>query len=104
MLGALLRVLLLGLALAGASGGARAERATERYAPLQIAAARQALERARADAALQDYAGAARFAAQAELDARIAWAMTESAALRRAAAQVAEESARLVLRLDAPQI
>ena len=97
----MLRLLILGLALACASGAVRAELATERYAPLQIAAARQALERARAEAALLDYADAARFAAQASLDARITWAMTESPALRREAAGIAAESARLARTLDA---
>jgi hypothetical protein len=92
----MLRLFLLGVACACACGTARAERATGRYAPLQVAVARQSLDRARAEAALNDYESAARFAAQATLDARLAWSMTESAALRRSAAEVAAESARLV--------
>ncbi len=95
---------ILGVALACASGAALAELATERYAPLQIAAGQQFLDRARAEAALNEYEDAARFAEQAGLDARIAWAMTESAVLRRQAADLARESARLVRRLEARQL
>jgi hypothetical protein len=87
------------LLLVGASGPARAERATERYAPLQLHVARQALEQARtlrqSDAAL-----AARFARGAQLDAHLAHRMTDSQSLQREAAGVADESARLARSLE----
>lgn len=82
---------------------AHAELATERYAPAQLRVAKELLERARATAALGDHALAARFAWQASLDARIAWAMTESAWLRNEAAQVGATARMLVTRLAASQ-
>ena len=61
---------------------AHAERATERYAPAQLFVARDLLERARAAAALQEFGAAANYAQQAAVDARLAWGMTDLAALR----------------------
>ena len=77
---------------------AHAERATERYAPAQISVARDFLERARAAAALEDYGAARTYAQQAELDARIAWGMTDAAALQAQAAQIAADAATLTTR------
>ena len=59
---------------------AHAERATERYAPAQLSVAQDLLERARAAAALEDHNAAAAYAQQAEVDARIAWGMTDASA------------------------
>ena len=78
---------------------ARAEPATERYAPAQIRMAQDLLERARAAAALGDAARAGKLAWQASLDARLAWAMTESQALRAEAAEVGGAASALVARL-----
>jgi hypothetical protein len=92
-------MLLAGFLMACAAGAARAERPTERYAPLQLHVARQALEQARAlrqsDAAL-----AARFARGAQLDAHLAHRMTDSRPLQQEAAGVADESARLARSLE----
>ena len=75
--------------------GALAERPTERSAPLQLGVAQQSLDRARM-AAAADPRLAAVLARQAELDARLAWGMTDSAVLRNGAARVAGDSARLL--------
>lgn len=84
-----MRFVLLAVAALLACGEARAERATERYAPAQISVARDLLEHARAAAALDEYAEAATYAQEAEVDARIAWGMTDASALRAEAADVA---------------
>ena len=91
-------LVVLVLALAGAPA-AHAELATERYAPAQIRMAQDVLERARAAAALGDVARAGKLAWQASLDARLAWAMTESAALRADAAEVGGAALTLTARL-----
>lgn len=78
-----LLLLVLSLPLA-----AHAERATERYAPDQLGVARDLLERARAAASAQEYAAAARYAREAELDARLAWGMSDAPELRADAAAV----------------
>jgi len=78
---------------------ALAERATERYAPTQIFVAHDFLERARAAAGLNDYAEANIYARQAELDARIAWGMTDEPALRAQAEQILGEAAALAGKL-----
>ena len=85
-------------ALAG-SPAAYAELATERYAPAQIRIAQDVLERARAAAALGDVARAGKLAWQASLDARLTWAMTESAALRADAARIGGAALKLTARL-----
>jgi hypothetical protein len=94
--------LLAGLLLLCLPDPAHAGPATERYAPLQLQMARQALEQAHAlrsaDADL-----AARLARQAVLDAHLAHRMSESPALQREAAGVADESARLARKLEARQ-
>jgi hypothetical protein len=95
----MLRMLLAGLLMVCAEGAARAERATERYAPLQLHIARQTLEQARA-LRQSDTALAARFARGAQLDAHLAHRMTDSQSLQREAAGVADESARLARSLE----
>src|SRR5690348_7756493 len=77
-----MRSVLLILPLAFACAAAHAERATERYAPAQISVAQDLLERARAAAALEQYTTAATYAQQAQVDARIAYGMTDAPALR----------------------
>ncbi len=74
---------------------AHAERATERYAPTQISVAEDFLERARAAASLEEYDTARLYAQQAELDARLAWGMTDAAQLRAQAASIIGRAAAL---------
>jgi hypothetical protein len=57
--------------------------------------AEAALEQAQHALQAHDYAAARRFAAQAALDARLAWSMSASARLRRAAAEVSRRAERL---------
>lgn len=76
----------------------QAERATERYAGEQLRYAEFELERAQQALASGDYALARRLARQAGLDARLAWAMTDSGGVRHAAAELSERSARLSLK------
>jgi hypothetical protein len=84
----MVRFLLVALALAAAGRAAGAELATERYAPAQLAVGQQMLERAQAAAARGDTRLAGRLAWQAGLDARLAWRMSESEALRSDAAEL----------------
>lgn len=86
------------IALAGAlaaSGAAHAERATEVFAPTQISVARDLLDRARAAESAHDYAQASAYAQEAQVDARLAWGMTDSTALHAEAAQIAGQAAAL---------
>jgi hypothetical protein len=69
--------------------------ATERYAPVQLEVARAALDRAEQMLRQGRGEAARRLAAQASLDARLAWAMTDSPFLRTEAAALHERSARL---------
>ena len=69
--------------------------AAERYAPLQLGVAREALQRARQLPAA-DRTLAAALARQASLDARLAWAMSDSRYLRKEAAGVFAESEQLL--------
>ncbi len=96
----LCRLLVAVLIAGAAAGSAHAQRATERYAPLQLGMAQQALQSARA-AMGSDPQRAARFAHQAELDARLTWGMTDSQILRHDAVQIAAESAALLDTLEA---
>jgi hypothetical protein len=90
-----LRVLCL-LALACAScSAARAEPATARYAPAQLGFAETELQRASEASMRGDILLAKLLSAQARLDARLAWSMSESKALRRAAAEVHRRAVRL---------
>ena len=71
-----------------AAASAHAEPATARYAPVQLEIARAELEEARAAAALGERARARQLAAQAELDARLAWRMSDVPVVRMQAAEV----------------
>ena len=73
-----------------------AQPATERYAPAQIGMAQELLERAHAVARLGDRSRAGRLAWQASLDARLAWEMSESPALRAEAAALFAQAQRYV--------
>jgi hypothetical protein len=75
---------------------AHAEPATARYAPVQLQVARATLDRAQAAAALGERARAAQLAWQAQVDARITWAMTEEPFIRRGAADIAQAAALLM--------
>src|SRR5689334_1312272 len=68
------------------------ERATERYAPAQLSVARDLLDRARAAAALEEIGTAEKYAQEAEVDARIAWGMTDAPGLRGEAASIAAQA------------
>jgi hypothetical protein len=76
------------LALAFAACTARAEPATARYAPAQLGFAETELQRASEASRRGDLLLAQQLSAQARLDARLAWSMSESKALRRAAAEL----------------
>jgi|SRR5919197_5533290 hypothetical protein len=84
------------LALACAPPAAHAERATERYAPVQLALAQRFLREAQAAAAAADRARAGELAWQASLDARLAWKMTDRAPLRAQAEAIAAQAADLM--------
>ncbi len=71
------------------------EPATARYAPLQVQAARTALEGAKRMLRQGREAAARRLATQAATDARLAWAMTDSEYLRAQAAAIYAGSARI---------
>jgi hypothetical protein len=73
-----------------------AEPATGQYAPDQLMVARRALDHAEQLMRRGDVESAAAYAAQAALDARLTWAMTDSAFLRREAAAVYGRSERLL--------
>lgn len=96
-----MRALFIAAALL-ACAAAHAERATERYAPAQIFVARNLLEHARAAAALEQYAAARSYAQQAQVDARIAWGMTDAPALRAQAEAILAEAAALTTHSRAP--
>jgi hypothetical protein len=75
---------------------ARAELPTGQYAPDQLMVARRALDQAEQAMRRGEVESAAAFAAQAALDARLTWAMTDSEFLRREAAAVYGRSERLL--------
>jgi hypothetical protein len=91
--GGLMRI--VALVLLAAFGAARAEPPTAQFAGAQLGMAEAALEHARAALALHDYPKATQLAAQAALDAQLAWRMSESAAVRRAAVEVKRQAERL---------
>jgi hypothetical protein len=95
------RVRWLPLLLLAGVASLHAEPATERYAPAQLRAGHDLLERARAAAARGDGGLAGRLAWQAGLDARLAWGMTESPQLRADAADLGGAAASLIHRLAA---
>lgn len=71
------------------------EPATARYAPLQVQAARTALQAARRMLRQGREEAARRLATQAATDARLSWAMTESEYLREQAAAIYAGAARI---------
>jgi hypothetical protein len=81
--------------LLGASGALRADPATAPYAGAQLRFAEEALEQAAAAFAVHEHARGLRLAAQASLDARLAWSMTDSSAVRGAAAEIGRRAERL---------
>lgn len=91
LLRAFLTLVLLGAALA-----ARADdSATAMYAGAQLRLAQSELDGARAALHAHDYARARQLAAQAQLDCRLAWAMSDSHAVRRAAVELNLQAERL---------
>ena len=89
----------LALALLAMCVASHAGPATERYAPAQLNAGRELLERAHAAAARGDDRLAGKLAWQASLDARLAWRMSEAPALRADAAELGGEASELIRRL-----
>ena len=79
----------------GASSALYADPATAPYAGTQLRVAEETLEQATAALAVHNYAKALQLAAQASLDARLAWSMTDSQVLRRAAVEVNRRAERL---------
>ena len=90
------------LALSGAAPAA--DRATERYAPDQLQMAQSSLELARAAAAAGDAQLVGSYAWQASVDARLAWAMSDSAAVRGPASRIFHEANRLARRAAAGEL
>jgi hypothetical protein len=79
-----------------------AEPATARYAPAQLRFAEEGLARAGDARARGELLLAERLAAQASLDARLAWSMSEAPALRHEAVQTHRRAAALMraMRID----
>ena len=88
------RVIIFSL-LAGASSALRADPATALFAGGQLNFAQSELDEARRALLTNDYTLARRLAAQASLDARLAWGMTDSAFVRRDALEVERQANRL---------
>jgi hypothetical protein len=95
----LIRWLLVLPLLLVAGGALPDEPATERYAPAQLRMGHDLLERARAAAARGEAGLAGHLAWQASLDARLAWGMTDSPALRAEAAELGGSANALLRRL-----
>ena len=93
-----MRLVLLAACLGLAGAAAAGDRATERYAPDQLQMAQQSLQGAREAALRGDAALVGTLAWQASVDARLAWAMSDSAMVRGPAARIYEEANRLVHR------
>lgn len=87
------RSLLFALLLLSATVQAQSD--ISAFAPGQLRLAERELRSAEEALARGDYDTARQLAAQAGLDARIAWGMSDSAFLRRDAAALHEDSARL---------
>jgi hypothetical protein len=87
----------LSILLLGACTALRAELPTAPYAAGQLELAQAELDGARGALEMQDYAMARQLAAQAQLDARLAWAMTDSPFVRRAALEIGMRAERLRL-------
>ena len=88
--------------LALLAGAAHADPPTERYAPAQLYVAQDLLQRARAAAERGNADRARVLAAQASFDARLAWGMTESEALRADAARIGGAASALIAELPGP--
>jgi hypothetical protein len=86
---------IVGLLLFILFGSVQADPAVAQFAGAQLTMAEAALEQARAALKAHDYARARHLAAQAGLDARLAWSMTHSEVLRRAAVEVNRRAERL---------
>lgn len=86
----------LALPLLAACVASHAGPATGRYAPAQLDFGREFLERAHAAAARGDARLAGQLAWQAGLDARLAWRMSESPAVRADAAELGGEATALI--------
>ena len=86
-------MVLWGVLLTAFAAPLQAEPATARYAPVQLQAARDALEQAKRMLRLGRGEAARRLATQAATDARLAWGMTDSAHLRSRAAAIYAQSA-----------
>jgi hypothetical protein len=78
--------------LVGASSALQADPATAPYAGGQLNFAQSELDEARRALQMNDYPLARRLAAQANLDARLAWGMTDSAFVRRDALELARKA------------
>jgi hypothetical protein len=83
------------LLLALVIGVAHADSATAAFAPAQLRLAEASLQRAQQALSEGQYDLARRLAAQAQLDARLAWSMSDSQFLRRDAARLHEQGALL---------
>jgi hypothetical protein len=90
-----LKAAFLAFLLVAAAGAARADSGVAQFAGAQLGMAEAALEQARLALRANDYARGRRLAAQAALDARLAWSMTRSEALRRAAVEVSRRAEQL---------
>ena len=90
-----MRVLLVALVLPATAVAGDAI-GTARYAPVQLELAQESLQQAREAALMGQLSLAGRLAWVASLDARLAWGMSESAAVRIPAARVFGEATRLV--------
>ena len=97
-----MRFLLIAACLALPVGALAQGRATERYASAQLEMAQSSLELARQAAAAGDAMLVGSYAWGASIDARLAWAMSDSHAVRGPAARVLEEASRLVRRAANP--
>jgi hypothetical protein len=87
--------LALTLLLLSACTGLRADPPAAQFAGAQLRMAEAALEMARAALQAHDYSRARQLASQAGLDAQLAWGMTESGAVRRAAVDINRQAERL---------
>ena len=87
--------------LALSAMSAQAQPATARYASDQLRSAETLLKRAENARARGEYEQARRLAAQAQIDARLAWAMSDSDHMRSAVSRVYGRVAILEQRLDA---
>lgn len=69
---------------------------TARFAPDQLEMAQESMQRAREAMLMGESSLAGQLAWEASVDARLAWGMSDAAAVRAPAAAIAAEAARLV--------